>query len=78
MLFQIFSRNNDVNGNPYRLGLVYNAEGAVVEAYEERSSSPHFVLSFRKRGLNQLPGFHLRPSEYNSTKKAFAAILERV
>lgn len=77
MLFQILSRNNDTSGNPYRLGLVYNAEGDVVEAYEERSSSPNFALALRKRGIKQLPSFHLRPSEYNSTKKVFESILER-
>lgn len=76
MFFQILSRNNDVNGNPYRLGLVYNHKGMVVEAYEERASSPNFVRALEKRGITQLPGFHLPPGEYNSTKKNLGVMLE--
>ena len=75
--FQVVSRNNDNNGNPYRLILSYDKTGRVVEAAEARSSSPNYVGD-RNRIMNQLPTFHLSPSEYNSTKKAFSDILRRV
>ena len=73
--FQVLSRNNDINGNPYRLVLVYNAEAIIVAAFEARSSSPnivHYIGLLRRenrRVLHQLPTFHLSPSEYNATKK---------
>ena len=67
--FQVLSRNNDVNGNPYRLLLVYDDEGTVIEAYEARSSSPNVRGALAKRGLRELWTFHLSPAEYNSTRK---------
>ena len=75
-LFQIISRNNDVNGNPYRLILVYAANtGKVISAFEARSSMPN--VTRRMRGdLTELPSFHVSPSEYNETKKALKDILE--
>jgi hypothetical protein len=69
MFFQTLSRNNDVNGNPYRLILVYNDKGGVVEAYEARSSTPNIVRELQQRGLQELWSFHLTPSEYNDTRK---------
>lgn len=69
-LFQVFSRNNDVNGNPYRLILVYSPEGAIVEAYESRSSSPNIRGQLCRKGYIELAGFHLAPSEYNQTKRS--------
>ena len=68
-LFQILRRNNDVNGNPYRLVMVYDVAGNLTEAYEARSSSPNICHTLRKRGLRELPMFHLGPAEYNATKR---------
>jgi hypothetical protein len=76
IMFQMISRNNDVNGNPYRLLLVYNIEGGVIEAYEARSSMPNIKSELTRRGLSQLPTFHVQPSEYNETKKAYKDILQ--
>jgi len=75
-LFQVLSRNNDVNGNPYRLILVYNAKGGVETAYEARSSSPNIVGRLRNTltpEYVQIPTFHLAPSEYNATKRSIKA-----
>lgn len=76
--FQILSRNNDVNGIPYRLMLVYSQNGEVLEAYEERSSMPDQRRILEDRNLAQLISFHLSPSEYNETKKAYKEILQHV
>lgn len=75
--FQVLSRNNDKDGNPFRLILSYSKDGRVVEAAEARSSCPNYVGEHH-RLMRQLPTFHLSPSEYNTTKKCFADILKRV
>ena len=77
IMFQIISRNNDSSGNPFRLGLVYDCSGLVVRVYEERSSMPNFAYTLRKRGLFELPTFHVAPKEYNQTKQTFKSILTR-
>lgn len=69
VMFQVLSCNNDVNGNPYRLVLVYNSDGDVIEAYEARSSSPNIRHTLVQRGLAELWSFHLGPAEYNDTRK---------
>lgn len=51
--WQIISRKNDVNGNPYRLVLAY-LEGGGVAGFEERSSSPNIVDKFSKLLAKQL------------------------
>ncbi len=76
-MFQVISRNNDVNGNPYRLVLVYNMQGGVDKAYEARSSSPNICNKLSKE-IPQLPSVHVSPSEYNQFKKAFKDVLEYV
>ena len=72
--FQVISRNNDTNGNPYRLILVYGKDAnslfAVVEAIEARSSSPNIVGTLH-RLMPMLPSFHVSPTEYKETKGAF-------
>lgn len=77
--FQVFSRNNDRNGNPYRLTLFYywlDGRVQVTQAFESRSSTPNICGSIRRAGWSELPGFHLSPSEYNATKKQFKHVLE--
>lgn len=77
--FQVLSRNNDVNGNPYRLTLFYYWLDGVIkvtQAFESRSSTPNIVGTLARAGWPQLPGFHLSPSEYNATRKAFKHVLE--
>lgn len=77
-LMQVFSCDNDTNGNPSRLVLVYDIDGAVLEVYEARSSSPNITAKLRQRGYVQLPSFHLTPDEYNETKKVFRPLLQHV
>jgi len=69
-MFQIISRKNDINGNPYRLILVYNQNGNVEACYEARSSMPNQASKLRLTH-KELPGFHVSPSEYKTTKDAF-------
>jgi len=77
MLFQIISRNNDIHGNPYRLMLVYDQYGNVEACYEARSSMPNQASKLRLTH-KELPGFHVSPSEYNTTKDAFRHCLVKV
>lgn len=72
--FQVLSRTNDVNGNPYRLVLVYQG-GTVIEAHEARSSRPNIVGMLR-RVASELPQFSLSPREYNATRKTYRAVLK--
>lgn len=74
VLYQVFSRPSDVNGNPYRLVLVYDAGGEVTEAYEERASTPNIVGQLHSRKLRQLPTFALTPAEYKATRRAFPVV----
>lgn len=75
--FQMLSRNNDVNGNPYRLILVrHSIDGGhpqMLVMYEARSSSPNICHELRKQGMFEIGGFHLAPQEYNDTKKQWRA-----
>lgn len=75
MLFQIISRNNDINGNPYRLMICYSINGKIIEAYEARSSIPNQAATLRRQ-YNELPTFHVSPSEYKQTKLAVASQVE--
>lgn len=68
-LFQVISRDNDINGNPYRLVFVYDEIGSVSQVFEARSSSPNISQKLRKDGLIELPSFHLSPAEYNQIRK---------
>ena len=74
--YQILSRNNDVNGNPYRLALVYSDRGTVIKAYEFRQSIIGYQLSELCPDVPCLPALHLQPAEYNETRKAFKDVLE--
>jgi len=78
--FQVISRNNDVNGNPYRLILVYGkgefSPFDVVDVIEAKSSSPNIVNELH-RLMTSLPSFHVSPAEYNATKKAFKELLRQ-
>lgn len=71
-IFQVFSRNNDVNGNPYRLIIVHQTTGhediKMIEAVECRSSRPNYLHTLRKRGAIEISGVHLTATEYNRVK----------
>ena len=69
--YHVFSRNNDINGNPFRLVITYH-NGEYSESFEARSSSPNIIHALYKRGYKE--GFrqiHLQPAEYNSVKKFY-------
>ena len=68
--YQVLSRNSDVNGNPYRLVLVYGVDGLIETAYQARSSSPNVLGTLRYPEYIGLPSFHLSASEYNETRRA--------
>lgn len=68
--YQMLSRNNDVNGNPYRLIVVYNSQGTPVQAFEARSSTPNIEHKLYGSGIQQLLTLHLQPSEYNRMKRS--------
>jgi len=70
-MFQIISRKNDINGNPYRLILVYNQDGNVEACYEARDSMPNQANKLRLTH-KELPGFRVSPSEYKNTRAVFA------
>jgi len=74
--YQVFSRNNDTNGNPYRLVLLYNNDGEVVQAIQYRNS---FVDSTIKKIYPSIRGLyspiHLTPSEYNQIRNNCSDLL---
>lgn len=80
--FQMYSRNNDSSGNPYRLLLVYSVgddgeePGTVIEAHEARSSSPNVERVLRRKCTFQLPTMHLAPRDYNDLKHALAVRIQ--
>lgn len=80
--YQIISRNNDINGNPYRAIILYDKNGNIILIMQSRSSRPNchkFVEYYttyqnhdgvpRRIQVPQLPSFHLSASEYNATIK---------
>lgn len=69
--YQVISRNNDTNGNPFRLILVYNAEFKTIRAVECRSSSPNYLHNDDIKSCVSMPKFHLSPSEYKATKSCY-------
>ncbi len=74
--YQVISHNNDRNGNPFRLVLVFNSDLQVIKAVECRSSMPNYLHEDHIKMSKQLPSYHLSPSEYNETKKAYGDKLE--
>lgn len=70
MFYQMFSRNNDVNGNPYRLIVVYDNDGIPHKAYEARSSTPNKEHELYGAGVRKLLSVHLQPAEYNRLKRS--------
>jgi hypothetical protein len=74
-MFQVFSRNNDTNGKPFRLILLYGDNAEVLEAYEARSSSPSICNFLSGRGIGRLPAAHMQPKDYNKMKAEFKTIL---
>ena len=70
--YQVLSRKNDVNGNPYRLGIVYeiiDGRAKVTRMIQERSSMPNFKHFLYKEGFQEIETYSLTPSEYNDTRK---------
>jgi hypothetical protein len=65
-MFQVISRTNDTNDNPFRLIIQFNAKGDIIAVSQSRSSSPDLVLKLRRAGLSQLPGWQVTPSEYKA------------
>lgn len=74
--YQVFSRNNDSNGNPYRLVLLYNTNGELVQVIQYRNT---FVDSTIKKIYPSIQGLyspiHLTPSEYNQIRNDCSNLL---
>lgn len=64
--YQVISRNNDRNGNPYRLVMVYNHNASLIRAIEERSSSPNCLRDLHRQGIYGIYPFHVQPLEYRT------------
>jgi len=69
--YQVLSRNNDANGNPCRLVLLYNSDGSVDKAIEIRQSPVGYFIRSEYPDIKELPSFHLTPKEYTNTKNSF-------
>ena len=76
MFYQVLSRNNDRNGNPYRLIMVYNTDATIQQCIEFRESFIHATVSRMFPDANCIETIHLSPSEYNRLKKRYSDILE--
>jgi len=69
--YHVFSRNNDISGNPFRLVITFH-NGKFSEAFESRSSEPNIISELFKKGYKEgFRNIHLTPAEYNSVKKFF-------
>lgn len=73
MFYQIFSRDNDVNGNPYRLICLYSVDGELVKLIESRSSSSNWVFR-NSRDFGELPSAHLTKREYRDFKARYSHV----
>lgn len=69
-MLQVFSRKNDINGNPYRLMIVYGKD-SIVAAWEARESIPNKATELRAI-YYELPTVSLLPSEYTRLKKVIS------
>lgn len=70
--YQIFSRNDDTNSNPFRLIITFH-DGIIHKAFEARQSEPNILYELSaeqgyEEGFRQI---HLTPAEYNSVKKYY-------
>lgn len=73
---QLFSRNNDINGNPYRLVVIYDASnGGIIEVNEHKTSSEYSIRG-QYKDVNWILDVHLKPSDYNRIKKDNRDILQ--
>ena len=71
--FQVISRNNDRNGNPFRMIIIYKffkGLGFTI-GVEERSSMPDTVRLLRSLKYQELQSFHITPKEYRELKRRF-------
>jgi len=66
--FLTLARKNDMNGNPFRMAIVYDADGNIILCIEARSSRPNFTQTLRDAGIIQLSEISVTPAEYNSFK----------
>lgn len=69
-MYQVISRDNDINGNPYRLIILYDADCLPVQCFEARSSTPNIDNQLYGAGYPRLLNIHVQPKEYNRIKRA--------
>lgn len=67
----MFSRNNDTNGNLFRLLIAFE-DGNLDRSYLARSSSPNIAGELNRIGYEQrLSTIHLTPTEFNRLVKQY-------
>lgn len=69
---QVISRNNDINGNPFRL-IIVSEDGLTVQVLEARQSRPNWLYNNEMLTLDTI---HVQPAEYNRLKRKYKNILE--
>lgn len=76
MFYQVLTRNNDRNGNPYRLVFIYNTDATINCVIEFRQSFIHGAISKMYPDINCIEAINLQPSEYNRIKRRYSDILQ--
>lgn len=74
--YQVLSRNNDRNGRPYRLAIIYiNAQSILTIEFRESEvlEMLHKIIGeiFKRETFQGMPWFHLAPAEYNNVKSCY-------
>lgn len=68
--YQKISRNNDVNGNPYRLILIYDNEAMLKQVWEVNTSmTSGKELDLRRQGYVEITPIHVTIREYKVLKR---------
>ena len=75
MLFQVYSRSNSGNGNPFRLAIVFDDTAKPYAAYESRSSRPNIVSKLEGQH-GRLPDVKLTPTAYAALKDDVSGLVE--
>jgi hypothetical protein len=70
MFYQIVSRKNDINGNPYRLIFEYDRKCKLIQVSEVHTSlTSNRQTQLDVMGYMQIEGFHIGVAEYNFQRR---------
>lgn len=73
--YQVFSRPNDINGNSFRLVLIFDKNLKVVKAVELGYGRSNYLHSEELANAQELPSVQLIVKEYKLLKKRYSDIL---